>query len=102
MGKKPSIWRQGDVFVVAVDQLPGGHRESHSLVLAKGEVTGHSHRLEGGKATASTIGNRLFLEVTEAGTLVHDEHKPIVIPCGNYEIRIQREYAPAEIRRVID
>ena|SRR5688572_19733074 len=98
------VWRQGDVFVVTVDRLPPGHRESHSLVLAKGEMTGHAHRIaESDAATASLIDGRMFLEVGAAqATLTHDEHAPITLPRGCYEIRIQREYAPAEIRRVVD
>lgn len=99
-----TVWRQGDVFVVAVDGLPRGRRESHSLVLAQGEITGHAHRIaENDAASASLIDKRLFLEVTkDTATLTHDEHAPIALPRGTYEIRIQREYAPAEIRRVVD
>jgi hypothetical protein len=102
--KRSTVWRQGDVFIVAIDRLPSGRAESHSLVLAKGEITGHSHRVQESEgANASLIGGQLFLEVTaDQVTLLHDEHLPIVIPRGAYEIRIQREYAPAEIRRVVD
>jgi len=103
MATTPKLWRQGDVFVMAVDELPSGHREPHGIVLAKGEITGHAHRLEGGQTTAFRIQGQLYVEVTgEAATLMHDEHRPITIPRGTYEIRIQREYAPAEIRRVVD
>jgi hypothetical protein len=49
------------------------------------------------------IGGKLFLEVTaNEATLVHDEHSPVKLPHGTYEIRIQREYTPKEIRRVAD
>ena len=99
MKKVPQVWRQGDVFLVAVGEFPAGRRESHSLVLA----TGHSHRVEDGEASAAMIGDKLFLEVGGTGAILrHDEHAPITIPCGRYEIRIQREYAPNEIRRVVD
>lgn len=102
--KRPTVWRQGDVFIVSIDRLPAGRAESHGPVLAKGEITGHSHRIQENQgATASLIGGQLFLEVAaDQVTLLHDEHLPIVIPRGTYEIRIQREYAPAEIRRVVD
>jgi hypothetical protein len=100
----PTLWRQGDVFVVAVEKIPAGRRESHSLVLAKGEITGHTHRIaESGRATAFKVGDRLILEVSgENATLIHEEHAPITLPRGTYEIRLQREYAPTEIRRVVD
>ncbi|MES2692766.1 MAG: hypothetical protein V4773_04780 [Verrucomicrobiota bacterium] len=99
-----TVWRQGDVFIVAIDRVPSGRRESHSLVLALGEVTGHAHRIaENEAATACRMGTQVFLEVTGAqATLTHDEHAPITLPRGAYEIRIQREYAPAKIRRVAD
>src|ERR1051326_3678595 len=104
MKQLPTVWRQGDVFVVAIPAMPKGRRETHTLVLAKGEVTGHSHCIaESDRANACMVDGKLVLEVTgPSATLTHDEHAPITLPQGTYEIRIQREYAPAEIRRVVD
>ncbi|MGH9523996.1 MAG: hypothetical protein ACRD3E_15850 [Terriglobales bacterium] len=34
--------------------------------------------------------------------IVHEEHAPIVLPPGDYEIVRQREYSPEEIRNVAD
>lgn len=102
--KVPQTWRQGDVFIVATDSLPVGLKP-RPPVLAEGEVTGHAHRLQAG-ARAQVLGDgagALFLDVagTEA-TIVHEEHGPVTLPKGAYVVRIQREYHPKEIRRVID
>lgn len=34
--------------------------------------------------------------------LAHEEHHPILVPAGCYELRRQREYAPAMPRLVLD
>ena len=101
--KKSGVWRQGDVFLVPVATLPGG-LSAHRPVLAEGEVTGHAHRLSSpGEAQVFAGKSGLFLEVSAAtATIVHDEHQPVTVPRGHYEIRIQREYHPKEIRRVVD
>lgn len=101
---KPTLWRQGDVFVIAIPALPEQGCEERRPVLAEGEVTGHAHRLAdpaSGRVFAS--GDRLFLQVlADAATIIHEEHGPITVPRGGYEVRIQREYTPQEIRRVVD
>lgn len=100
----PQTWRQGDVFIIATDKLPGGVKP-HPPVLAEGEVTGHAHRLQPG-AQAQVLGDGaggLFLAVEGAeATVVHEEHGPVTLPKGSYIVRIQREYHPKEIRRVVD
>jgi hypothetical protein len=101
---KPSVWRQGDVFLIATANLPVEGRVERRPVLAEGEVTGHAHRLEspaGGQVFS--VGPELFLEVMdESATIIHEEHGPVTVPRGGYTIRIQREYSPQEIRRVVD
>ena len=102
-GPPPRVWRQGDVFIISADRIPddAGPRRP---VLAEGEVTGHAHRLDSTEK-AAVLGNSagLFLRVFgEEVTVTHEEHGPVTIPQGEYLVRIQREYHPAEIRRVID
>lgn len=100
----PALWRQGDVFVVAVSALPTDAREERRPILAEGEITGHAHRIQDPSAArVFAHGSNLYLEVlAESATVVHEEHGPITLPRGGYEIRIQREYHPQEIRRVVD
>ena len=99
-----TIWRQGDVFVITTAALPKIGRTERRPVLAEGEVTGHAHRLQDPtSAHVFSIGKNLYLEVlSDSATVVHEEHGPITVPRGEYEIRIQREYSPQEIRRVVD
>lgn len=100
----PATWRQGDVFLVETTAWPEGLKV-RPPILAEGEVTGHAHRLSSG-STAQVLGDangRLFLEVTGTeASVVHEEHGPVTVPRGRYEVRIQREYHPTEIRRVLD
>lgn len=99
-------WRQGDVFIITAAEadIPADAAVQRP-VLAEGEVTGHSHRLEdplAGQVLRSRSGG-LFLKITDGpAQVIHDEHGPITLPAGQYRIRIQREYHPKEIRQVID
>jgi hypothetical protein len=99
------LYRQGDVLIKrirAVPQTTAKKRENG--VLAYGEVTGHSHKVEClEQAEVLEVGSDLYLRVGEEGVrIVHDEHSPITLPAGNYEVTIQREYSPEEIRNVAD
>ncbi len=103
---KPSstLWRQGDVYLIATSALPATGRVERRPVLAEGEVTGHAHRLDDpASGHVFSVGEKLFLEVlADCATIVHEEHGPVTLPRGGYEVRIQREYSPQEIRRVVD
>ncbi len=93
--------RQGDVILKVVNRIEG-RRLSH-LTLAEGEVTGHSHRIADGKAELYEKDGTLYLKVlSETATLIHEEHKAIDIPQGNWMVRIQREYEPEGWRYVAD
>ncbi len=98
------LWRQGDVFIIALPNPPTGTRVDRRPVLAEGEATGHAHRLQDpGSAQVFSVGAGLYLQVlANSATVLHEEHKPVTLPRGNYEVRIQREYSPQAIRRVVD
>jgi hypothetical protein len=97
-------WRHGDVMVAAVEALPEGAQALPTKVLAYGEVTGHSHRIEDPRsADVYELNGVRYVRVTaESARLVHEEHKPIVLPRGIYRFWHQREYTPTAIVRVID
>jgi hypothetical protein len=101
---KPVVWRQGDVFIISVKGAPTGQRVQRRPVLAEGEVTGHAHRLaRPDSGSVFTVGNQMYLEVLEStASVTHEEHGPVELTRGCYEVRIQREYSPKEIRRVVD
>lgn len=102
--------RQGDVALYPVKTIPKGARtvarDSGRLVLAYGEVTGHSHVIDAPvrKATLlTTTENERFLRLVTAAPLVHEEHAAIEVAPGTYRVVIGREYtADMQVRRVTD
>ena len=73
------------------------------LILAGGEATGHRHQITLGKAELTQDGDKRFLEVlSEEATLSHEEHKPIMLERGVYEVTLQREYDPQGWQRTTD
>lgn len=102
---KNAIYRQGDVLIRRVQSLPKQKAQPRLTgILAYGEVTGHAHKIEDlTRAEVLEIENGLYLRVGEEGVrIVHEEHAPVALPPGNYEVEIQREYTPTEIRNVAD
>lgn len=119
--------RQGDVFIIAVEEIPKEvkrrKRENDAAVLAWGEVTGHKHQIRDKRAELyETEDGRAFLQVKERDTkttklladsdallaeidgvvLSHEEHTAITIPNGTYEVRIQQSYTDEGFRPVLD
>jgi hypothetical protein len=95
-------FRQGDVSILAVKDVPKqARRVKGELVLARGELSGHSHRIVDGKASLHrALPDRLFLRVeSRSARLFHEEHEDVRLPRGNYEIRRQREFDPFGGRR---
>jgi hypothetical protein len=84
--------------------VPAHARRLPHLILAKGELTGHAHRIEERDvAELFDAGESRYLRVTgNVATLVHQEHLPITLPTGVYRVWFQREYSPEAIRRVLD
>ncbi len=102
-------YRQGDVLLCAVDRIPPGamwvpHRRDR-VVVALGELTGHAHAVvaKGARLLRQGGSRRSFLVIGDtAAELSHEEHAPILLPEGRYEIRRQRQYDPRASRRVRD
>lgn len=107
---KRTMYRQGDVLVLRVDSIPAGgkpvERENGRIVLAHGEVTGHSHAIPSRDARFTAVvaagAERRFLDAKKPVKLLHEEHGEIIIARGTYEVVIQREYEPGAIRNVAD
>ncbi len=98
------IIRHGDVLLTPITQLPRHAQAKTGVTLARGEVTGHSHRiLEAHQAQMFSAGTDNFLEITSPkATLVHEEHHAIVLERGLYKVWMQREYRPDANRWVED
>jgi hypothetical protein len=110
---KPTVtklYRQGDVLFRRLRRLPTGKRtKRENGIIAFGEVTGHSHSLaveDRDVGEVLEMGARLFVHVRRSDrggvSVVHDEHAPVTLPAGNFEVIIQREYTPEKIRPVAD
>jgi len=101
------MYRQGDILLKKVANIPSDAEVEETLTIATGEVTGHRHRI----ATKKKDDARLwvapegrFLEVRAPMVdLMHEEHHPImVVGPATYLIVQQREYTPEEIQFVVD
>ena len=44
--RKIPMWRHGDVLIAQIDAVPAGMMATTISILARGKLTGHSHRLE--------------------------------------------------------
>ena len=93
-------FRQGDIFIIEVEELPKNAKKIKSRVLAYGEATGHVHAL--GDGNVFDLDGVLFFHLTKETELKHQEHDPVKIPDGNYRVVRQKEYSPERIRYVQD
>lgn len=115
------IIRQGDVLIQKTRKRPSASAKvvaDHGrVILAYGEVTGHAHEVvtaappvPGRRTRDDVPAQQLFEEPDGTRLLVvrgpamlrHEEHAPLVIPTGTYEVIRQREYSPEAIRNVAD
>lgn len=106
-------YRQGDVMLAPLDAVPEAEdaavvkRPGKAVILAFGEVTGHSHQFSPATREHVTMFksealNMEWIVVEEEAELKHDEHGPITVAPGVYEVIHQREYHPEAVRRVLD
>lgn len=101
------IYRQGDVLLISTNGqivpekiLPP---DNGRIILAYGEVTGHSHAIDDtDRVVKFEASGKTFLQVIEEVGLSHEEHSEIKLPKGIYQVLIQSEYAPGELRNVQD
>lgn len=109
--------RHGDVFLrpVHTDALPASIVARKSKVILEGEVTGHAHRIVDGDACILDYYEKTwrsndpvlaasYLHAESPTVITHEEHGPLAVPMGWYEIIRAREfdYAAGLGRRVLD
>lgn len=90
--KKPDWYQQGDVLIKPVASIPEGANPVGTRVLREGEATGHAHRATGEGVQLFIHGDTLYMRVEGGTEVVHEEHKPVTVPPGLYEIGAVREY----------
>jgi hypothetical protein len=104
------MFRQGDVLLIEVaGVIPAEakrvERDQGRVVLAYGEVTGHSHAIADKGAALFSAGAERWLRTPKGGAvLYHEEHSRIELPgATTFKVTIQREYQPGELpRQVVD
>ena len=103
-----NLWtaHQGDVFIRHVEKIPVTAKKvvtNDRLILAAGEQTGHHHAIHRGAVMfRADEGQGTWIQVADTADVVHEEHAKITLPAGLYEIVIQSQYTPQEIRNVAD
>jgi hypothetical protein len=98
----PLHYRQGDLLFLRQDgpaAVKLTTRQSNVIVM--GEATGHAHRLQAGTILEAPDGT-LYLDIPQTTQVVHEEHGPITLEPGCWQVIRQREYQPEAIRTVAD
>lgn len=104
--------RQGDVLLHPIAKMPNGATvhptEDNRVVLAHGEVTGHSHDVADASAAvlydATEFDGTAVLDVTTDTVIVHQEHDQVPLYAKSlYEVRRAEEWTDNdEPRQVVD
>jgi hypothetical protein len=100
-----SVWyQQGDVTIKPVAAIPANATPASGSVLAEGEATGHKHLAEAEDVRLFLHDGMLYMSAPSGTTVVHEEHRVVEVPPGDYLIGTVREYDhfAEEARRVID
>jgi hypothetical protein len=100
---KPAQYRHGDVMLERVVSLPASAKPQSGAILARGELTGHSHRIAHASAAKLFLhNNQTFVQILQSTSLIHEEHHAIPLEPGVYRFWMQREYHPKAIVTVRD
>lgn len=92
------MYRQGDLLIIKINEIPQGVRIIEDSVILRGEATGHAHKLEGGLVMSN---GQIYLKVDNEADIVHEEHATIHLKSGNYAVIRQREYVSKEEERYV-
>lgn len=91
--------RQGDVLLVRTGDAENDSALTGApVVLKHGEVTGHSHRFMADDGVMLKGGS---LNLYRKKPLVHEEHAPIEVAPGAYDIPDQVEHQDSDEPRVV-
>jgi len=95
------IYIQGDILFLKVDKLPSVEKEIADGVVARGEATGHTHKVDK-PGKVFTNGQEMYVAALNAVKVLHEEHGMIELPAGDYQVVRQREWLPEGFRKVAD
>jgi len=101
--------QQGDIIFVPVEKIPETAKpakpRNNKYILAEGEATGHTHTVEVSPQTkVFWDNNRLYLQNNFSVPVEHQEHKTLIVPTGNWEVRRVKEwdYDEEQAKRIRD
>jgi hypothetical protein len=103
--KRIRVIEQGDVVFVRREGTKVEGQVKKTNVVQEGEHTGHAHRFTEGKGTIYESEGRLSVKVTgPMALLTHEEHLPVKIDKGDWEVRIVRQKDPFTklVSKVVD
>jgi len=108
MTEKQDWYRNGDVVIKRVDEIPKTakkrKKDPRGVVLAEGEATGHCHTMD--PLTVDIFDDEAgpFIEVKKETDVTHQTHHPRTIAPGTYHVGPTKEQDPfeQEIRNVAD
>ena len=89
------IIQQGDVLFVQVGSAAGKpvpRDPQRGVVFAEGEATGHAHVTFDEGVMLLREGETLYASADNPFIVVHEEHGPVKVPAGDWEVRRVREH----------
>jgi len=104
--KNKNQFRQGDVFIEKINELPSGLKKKKDNIVAVGESMNHAHAMFG-EVDVLEKSEEVFLDVREEAELKHilleagiatenwtKEHHPVTLKPGKYKVIQQQQYDP--------
>jgi hypothetical protein len=92
------IWRQGDVIIREVSEIPRDAQISESNVVKISSETGNSHVLKASRVFTTLYRNRSmqlqYVLLDEPSIMTHPQHPTLHLSAGTYSITTVRDYAP--------
>ncbi|MBF0398990.1 MAG: hypothetical protein HQK78_19600 [Desulfobacterales bacterium] len=89
------LYQQGNVLIESIQSIPTEalvkNPENNKYIIAKGEATGHAHVIKDPVVLYCHKKTFYILAKIEF-QIIHEEHLPLFIPKGIYQIRKVREY----------
>ena len=86
--------QQGDCLFVKETKLPDGEQKviaQSKIIVAHGEG-GHSHVIDQIGSKMVKIDDLIYIILEQQATVVHEEHKPITLSPGVWEVGRVQEY----------
>lgn len=89
------MYRQGDFLFVKVNDIPKNVEEKEDKIIGEGEISGHRHAISAVKTMVLSklfidYQNNLYIRSVTPTDIIHEEHKTITLPKGNYQVIRQR------------